>query len=675
MNDYSMLREEVISFSQCSDYKKVRIIGGTGAGKSQFMRHLLDTEKNNFPAVATGKCTVSKIEVITNSDDLYSGVITLYTPMYISSKIDELVDNMIRVIPRYIECKEEEIIDKLYAEFRKISNQTFKLNFLLGLQDVKELLVEFIETINKSITEHQYDCKEDIDEEVYDILCADTKNIRTKLFNNVILKVKKLIENWHRTTENSGVTCRLDYLEEYKDYYPARICILNVINKDHFLSLLQLFIDNSVKKSGHILNTIIEGIRVVGNFRPNWYKGSKYNFIFIDGIGLGHNPEYDKNVEREVEKCDNIIYLKDIKAELSAIEEGIIETFIRNGWTDKMIFAFTHFDDTLSNPEIVPTDFKERKNFIINNFIEAIKNLKNEQIKNETDHCNNDDELLQLSINSIEKRYSLFAEKVQNDSFAFCLKTNKIDVNQVKNVDDSYDLMMELNYLLKESNIFIDEYLNNRNIDGLIHKIDFKYSEKLFIAAIVWGMNEFNKKWENYKNLDGRITWRTIKALCNKYANDINYYCSYDVAAILSDSILEKINAVIDGPKTDADIEQIALVTEQISLEISKKLYPFICEKIYFSVENKINWEDADELRQYTNGSKVTYRKSVIDRNNSMGTRSLCDIAIRKKRDINYEELRIKNEFLEESLRLIKQALKIIMILHNDMLNIELVQD
>lgn len=672
---YNDLREQVIPFSKYSNYKKIRIIGGTGAGKSQFMRHLLDTEENDFPAIATGKCTVSKVEVISNDDGFYNGVITLYRPSFILSKLDELIGNMIATGIKYIDFSEKELLDKIYGEFRKISNQTFKLNFLLKMQDVEELLVQLIDIIKESTTKGSTKCKEEIDEETYNFLYDTCKSIRNSLFDIVIERVKVIIEQWYNQLENYGIKYSLDYIDEYKDFYPARICIYNVMNKKHFLSLIHIFTDNNVKNSGNILNTITEGVRISGNFRPSWYQGSKYNFIFVDGIGLGHSPEHDRNTEMEAEKCDTIIYLKDIKAELSATEEEIIETFIRNGWTDKMIFAFTHFDDTLSNPELMPKDFKARKEFVTNNFVEALEKLKKQQIKKEKEDLINDNEMLQLSISSIERRYTDFSHKVKSDSFAFCLRTNKIDIEQVRDMDESYDVSMEKDFTIKESNILISEYLNSEHIYNLIHKTEFKYSEKLFVAAIILGINEFNIKWGEYKALDGRSTWRTIKALCAKYGNDINCYCSYDIAKILSNGILEKINAVIDSPKTDADQKQISLITEKISLQISKRIYSFICDKMYYSLENKINWQDADQLRQYTNGSAVTYRKGVIDKNNSMATKSLCDVAIKKKRDIDYQEIRLKSEFLKEILKLIEQSLKSVTIQHNDMLYIEIVKD
>lgn len=657
--EYIEIREEKIPLKKYESFKKVRIIGGTGAGKSQFMRHLLGTNENKFPAVATGKCTVAKVEVITYEQN-YSTIITFYKKKFLECKVEELLSILCNKIfdKKYDEreCTVDEYLEKnIYREFRYISNQTFKLNFLLEFEDVKEILEGIFKIVNDN-------CKntELIEDEIKTECKKEVTVFKKAILTKILLKIELILENFQQDLIKKGLEDRCEYIKE--DGYTEAIYIDNIEDKKAFFEIIKVFFDNNIRNKGKILNTVVEGIRICGNFMPDWYKGSKpYKFIFIDGIGLGHNPDEDKKIKEEMTEVDSIVYLKDCKPQYE-YEKEFVELCTASSWTNKVLFAFSHFDSLLENEEFLPSDFEGRKQHVVDNFIEHIED---KLLKNSVDNIENSDytiEEKQLQIESEKKRYGLFEKQLNNYSFAFTLKCDDIKTSVIEESDEEYNIDDEIKYCNKESNILLELLQNEGNTYEVVNKTILNYDEKNFIKGIFMGIKKYNSFWSNKSNADGRSTWRIIESLCYKYGYEKDTYCSWDLASELSQGIIFGINAMLDSPKIESgDFESIITSTELLTQNIEKNVRKLIYNKFYNKIKCKITWQDAYNLKDRKNNeTKTKCRIRYIDEINNDATDVLCRVIKNPERNINVDIFIKENKLVNDILKEIRYGIKIL---------------
>ena len=104
----------------------ILIVGPTGAGKSRFIQHLLQTTRENFPMRGAGRTTVADTEIIVDDID-YSAVVTFYS----ENEIREIIkENILEACAFAYREKEDKA--KIASKLLVDSDKRFRFNHVIG---------------------------------------------------------------------------------------------------------------------------------------------------------------------------------------------------------------------------------------------------------------------------------------------------------------------------------------------------------------------------------------------------------------------------------------------------------------------------------------------------------------------------------------------------------------
>jgi energy-coupling factor transporter ATP-binding protein EcfA2 len=377
-NDFRALRESIIQLpnSEDSEYRRALLLGTTGAGKTTLLRQLIgtDPETERFPSTSTAKTTVHETEVILNSGP-YKSVVTFFPIEEVREHLNECISEA--VLAAYRGGGDTEILRKLLMHV----NQRFRFNYILGngpqapisdddddentpvlqynnpddqiidLDNTNALLTKCITVIQSIAERHGGQLKVELG-------ATDEKDQRVidELFEEELDRLLREDEEFHIISDNlmDEIELRFSLLDHEgtvrrnKQGWP-QFWSWQTDDRSAFIKAVARFSSNYAPRFGRLLTPIVNGVRVIGPFMPEWNDGQQPKLVLLDGEGLGHTPKsmaaISTSLTRRIESSDAIILVDNATQPMQAAPVSAIKEMISSGSSSKLLLIFTHFDE------------------------------------------------------------------------------------------------------------------------------------------------------------------------------------------------------------------------------------------------------------------------------------------------------------------------------------------
>lgn len=378
MNDYNAIRESIIALpsSLDSEYRRALLLGTTGAGKTTLLRQLIgtDPETERFPSTSTAKTTVHETEVLLDSGP-YRAVVTFFPVEEVREHLNECISES--VLAAYRGGDDTEILRKLLMHV----NQRFRFNYILGngpqvivpdededdddtddqdnsfeektidLEKTNTVLSECVDAIRAIADRHGAQLKDEVgaidekDQRVVDELFEEELDRRLReddAFHSVSDNLMDEIELRFSLLELVGVVRR------NKQGWP-QCWSWQTEDRETFIKTITRFSSNHAPRYGSLLTPLVNGVRVAGNFVPEWNDGKQPKLVLLDGEGLGHTPKsmaaISTSLTRRIDSADAIVLVDNAMQPMQAAPVAAMKDMISSGSACKLLLVFTHFDE------------------------------------------------------------------------------------------------------------------------------------------------------------------------------------------------------------------------------------------------------------------------------------------------------------------------------------------
>ncbi len=382
------LRNEVIPLPTKEDgYARARFLGTTGAGKTTLVRQLIGTKPatERFPSTSTAKTTVCDIEIVLAPDPMFKAVVTFFPREQVRILIEECA-----VAAATTSVFETNKLTSTASRLLEHSEQRFRLNYILGSlaekqaelsdeEDEQDLpataeLPEVSEEERKAMAEQIRNYVNRIEE------IAGETAIQTEKELGVNLKrmEKKELDVFQELFEHQ-LRQREDFhglVDEIMDSVEERFTALapegfrrdrsdwpvlwqfETADRAEFIRTVNRFSSNYAPNFGKLLTPLVQGIRVRGNFRPDWNPEGECKLVLMDGEGLGHTPDSSASISTSITQrlndVDAVVLVDSAEQPMQAGPQALLRTLAASGHERKLIVCFTHFDcvkgDNLEGP-------------------------------------------------------------------------------------------------------------------------------------------------------------------------------------------------------------------------------------------------------------------------------------------------------------------------------------
>lgn len=375
-HDHLKSREAVISMpGPDQGYVRVMLVGTTGAGKTTLLRQFIGShpERDRFPSTSAAKTTTCDIEIVL-AEGPYRAVVSFLPQDHVRDYIDECVS---AAILAYVENAEREEAVRRFLIHRE---QRFRLSYLLGIpltneEDTDDDEEDYEERISPEgeVSEEE---REELSARIngylgrIEVLArVSTDRVRTELNEEEFTgedrdAFKELVEEFveGKLYENEDfhdlvdeilydVEKRFDFLEagsyQYDRGWPIT-WTFEATDRKAFIEQVNRFSSNHASLFGRLLTPIVQGLRVRGPFKPEWWDGDVPRMVFIDGEGLGHTPDSAVSVPTEVTRrysmVEAILLVDSAKQPLQAAAAAALRSVASSGHEAKLLIVYTHFD-------------------------------------------------------------------------------------------------------------------------------------------------------------------------------------------------------------------------------------------------------------------------------------------------------------------------------------------
>ncbi|QHN32409.1 hypothetical protein GII32_20250 [Gordonia amarae] len=418
--DFAKLREQVLPLPDESEgYRRVLLLGTTGAGKTTVVRQILGTDPDTerFPSTSTAKTTVADTELITTDDQAYRAVVT-FVPR------DEVIDYLTENVSAAARAaRREESDEKIRRCLLDHVNQRFRFSYVLGRG------VSKVDDLDLADVDDDDDEADDINPDEYGAVDLATTD---KVVTSAVVAVKAVVARYvgEITNELIGtgdgmqvlpevaeadarddervleelIEERLDrdlrqsdefhaIVDSLVDEIEKRFAALDVGDlkrtrqgwpstwswesgdREVFIKAVARFSSNYAPLFGRLLTPLVNGIRVKGPFRPSW-SSDPVRLVLVDGEGLGHTPKsvaaLSAHVATQLRAVDAVLLVDNAKQPMQAAPVAALKSIVVAGEASKLHTLFTHFDQV--EGDNLPT-FGEREEHVmasVENVLNAI---------------------------------------------------------------------------------------------------------------------------------------------------------------------------------------------------------------------------------------------------------------------------------------------------------------
>lgn len=382
--DFEALRDEVIRLPESAPdgYRQVLLLGTTGAGKTTLVRQIIGTDpaRERFPSTSTAKTTIHDTEIVL-SDGPWRAVVTFASADEVREHLNECISAA--VLSAAKGADDAEVLRRLLNHV----NQRFRFSYVLGngpavdsfssdfddddddfedepdplsaeerdeidLADTDELLTRTVERLRELA--HDLDVRVRQELEVRD---GEDERVADELFEEDLDHLLRDEEDFHRIADElmDEIERRFDLVPPGKVHKTRRGWPLSwhgewpFEKRTDFLRAISRFSSNYAPLFGRLLTPLVNGVRAVGPFVPEWNGGAVPKLVLLDGEGLGHTPKSSSavstGVSRRIDSADAVLLVDSATQPMQAAPLAAIREIVATGNARKLIVAFTHFDE------------------------------------------------------------------------------------------------------------------------------------------------------------------------------------------------------------------------------------------------------------------------------------------------------------------------------------------
>lgn len=614
--------------------KKVLLLGTTGSGKTTLVRQLIgtDPEEERFPSTSTAKTTIADTEIILTDAPTYRAVVTFFGR-------DEIIDHL-------TDCASKAALATLSgstaSEIRRLlldhEDQRFRFSYVLGRgaadasdgaeddlddfaefnqpEDVVEsagteggeefeadpeqllgidlvqtisLIEQSIATLTELVKEHEALAqaelgsgdgeerivRELLEEELDDHLRSDER------FNRVVDALLEEIEKrFDAVGDGNILRNQQGWPKAWTHESDDRLAFLKAVNR---------FSSNYARRFGQLLSPLVDGVRVAGPFAPKWHDQATLKLVLIDGEGLGHTPKsvavLPTIVAKAVDAADAVLLVDNAAQPMQAAPAMAIRSILTSGNIEKLVFAFTHFDE-----------------------------VKGDNLRTASDRGRHVLASAENLISSFREEYNLRAEREvrrQLDHARFFLGNIDEDLDpaepaQGQTIGQLHKLVAAL------------ERVGDRPEPGPSRP---GYDKSNLVLAISAAVRTFHRRWEArlgflYEADVDTEHWTRIKALNRRFAEGTaDQYDTLRPSAELRELLKDEIYRTLEAPlswtgEKPADDAEVDAIINAFAKAIATRLFDPICERL--SVEPLQTWQAAYQLHG-AGSTKVRARRISSD--------------------------------------------------------------
>lgn len=375
--DFAGIRERHLPLpGPDNGYRRVLLLGTTGAGKTTIVRQILGTRPTTerFPSTSTAKTTVADTELVTTDEGTYRAVVT-FLPR--DEVVDYLTENVSEAaLAAFRRRPEAEVQRRLLDHV----NQRYRFSYVLGRHAAP--------TDDEDVVDDDEEDYGDIDPNDYgSVDLAETSRVVTDAVRSVTTIVERHrgaieadfgtdgSERDERVLEElieESLDNDLRQLEEFHavvdslfDEIEKRFAFLEVgelkrnrqgwpttwswesDDRAAFVKAVARFSSNHAPLFGRLLTPLVNGIRVSGPFQPDW-ASEPVRLVLVDGEGLGHTPRsvatLSTHVTTQVQWVDSVLLVDNAAQPMQAAPVAALKGIAVSGNASKLHFVFTHFD-------------------------------------------------------------------------------------------------------------------------------------------------------------------------------------------------------------------------------------------------------------------------------------------------------------------------------------------
>lgn len=569
------------------DYRRVLMIGTTGAGKTTVIRQMLgtDPERDRFPSTSTAKTTVADTEIIV-ADGPYRAVVTFFSS-------DEVTDHLIEcAIKAALSIRRGATDHDVRTALLDHENQRFRFSYILGrkqkptpkpvaqaeldefdefelpattvalpkrfdaepahldgvnLDESSQLIDAAISTLKFLVTRHgNSDEGETVEDEDLDVALRDDDT-----FHFIIDSLLDEIER-RFTAQETGAFERNDvgWPETWQ---------FSSVDRSTFLQAVNRFTSNYAPLFGHLLTPLVDGIRVSGPFVPEWANGELPKVVLIDGEGLGHTAKSSAalptNVAMTINEVDAVLLVDNAQQPMQAAPAAAIRSILTSGNVEKLIFCFTHFEEVQGDNL---TSIRDRAHHVLASVDNVLSTIRQDFGPRAEQSVRDRLDRNRVLLSSIDQPL-----KVSDDN-------GRWSISQFQRLLD-----------------FIEQSAQRPDL-GPAKPV---YDTASLSAAIETGTRQFHHRWGGLLGTAEaedvvKEHWSRIKALTKRFAEGIDdQYDTLRPNAELRELLKEDIYRALERPEKwignpPESLEDQAVVIDQFSNEIAKRLEQPIRERL-----------------------------------------------------------------------------------------------
>jgi ethanolamine utilization protein EutP (predicted NTPase) len=417
------LRDKLLPLpGHAKGYARVALMGVPGAGKTTLVRQLIGTnpETERFPSTSVNRTTTFPTEVAMCEGGHYEAVVTFMSEHETRFEIEESLSSAI-----------VEAVDgdgkKVARALLEKSDMRFRLKYLLG---------DFVQDSAQEVDPYEdYDSDEEKDPDAGFGLTAEEKVQNQKTLSDYINRVLTLAARLKIELETDqgqidemapeDRSAALDLIEEQAvasdEFLELVSDILDELRtkfayapgghfektttgwpnawhikvkaeeRERFLKAVRFFSGISYKSWGKLMTPLVNGLRVIGPFKPTW-AALPARLVLVDTEGLGHKANATADLPEQVltllHDADVVLLVDSAKNGMTSFAAGkALEGVMNTGHTRKLAVVFTHMDavkgDNLKGQAKLDHVFGGLRNIVEN---QLAKNVSAEAARYLLDH-------------------------------------------------------------------------------------------------------------------------------------------------------------------------------------------------------------------------------------------------------------------------------------------------
>lgn len=356
-------------------YRRVLMLGTTGAGKTTVVRQLLGTDPKTerFPSTSTAKTTVADTEIIPVDEPFFRAAVTFMPRHEVE---DYLLDNVLAAAEAIFEGAEDALA---YQKLLDHEGQRFRLSYLLGrpvVEDDDDIIDDEIDDVIEG------EGAPELVESLPDVDVARSRRVVEHAVGLVRELVNSLPVRGRMGLTEDEVSDDNEIYAALQDEVAASATTTSVINllvdevierfaalsfgaltfddegwpllwtqtssdRRTYLGELSAFYGNAASNFGRLLTPVVNGIRVSGPFIPTW-SDKPLRLVIVDSEGLGHTPSsissLSSSLVRKVGQSDAVLVVDNAQQPMQAGPLAALTQIVESGSVSKLHMLFTHLD-------------------------------------------------------------------------------------------------------------------------------------------------------------------------------------------------------------------------------------------------------------------------------------------------------------------------------------------